>query len=364
MNQPINDTLYRWDNLRIEEINIPISPVKLISDLPLDVKGNKFVEDSRQIVSNIVNMRDSRLLVITGPCSIHNRYEAIEYAKKLKEVKDENPNLFIVMRTYFEKPRTTIWWKGLINDPDLDWSCDIDKWLFLARELLLEINKMWIPTAVEFLDTLTPQYFADLISWWAIWARTTESQEHRKLVSWLSMPVWFKNWTTWDVKVALDAIGAAKASHVFLSSNKSWQLATIKTSWNPDGHLILRWWSTWPNYKEEFIIDASIWIDKSNIDTGIIVDFSHANSSKDYKRQGVVAMDIAHQIESWDKKIVWVMIEGNLEEWAQSFTPWIDDKSKLKPWISITDWCIGWDINKKILWKLNNATWERNNKKH
>jgi len=361
MNQPKSDTFSLGDNLRIEEINEPITPIELIEKLPIKEEENNFIKNSRQTISDIVNMEDDRLLVITGPCSIHNTSEAIEYAKKLVNIKDEYPNLFIVMRTYFEKPRTTIWWKGLINDPDLDGSCNIDKWLYLARELLIEINKIWIPTSTEFLDTLTPQYFADLISWWAIWARTTESQEHRKLVSWLSMPVWFKNWTAWDIKVAIDAIWAAKSSHVFLSVNKSWQLATIKTSWNPDGHLILRWWSAWPNYKEEHIIDASINLDKSLIKTGIIVDFSHANSSKNHKKQGIVASNISKQIRNWEKRIVWVMIEWNLHEWAQSYTPWIDDKSKLKHWVSITDECVNWKMNNKILWLLNEAVDVRNN---
>jgi len=361
MNQPVNDTLSSWDNLRIEEINEPITPIKLIYDLPLDKNINDFVEKSRCTVSDIVNMNDDRLLVITWPCSIHNRDEAIEYAKKLVEIKENNPNLFIVMRTYFEKPRTTLWWKGLVNDPDLDWTCNIDKWLYLARELLIEINKMWIPTSTEFLDTLTPQYFADLISWWAIWARTTESQEHRKLVSWLSMPVGFKNWTTWDIKIAIDAIWASKSSHIFLWANKEGKIATMKTSWNPDWHIILRWWSGGPNYKEEYIIDATICLNNAWINTGIIVDFSHANSEKDHKRQWVVAQNISNQIKAWDTRIVWVMIEWNLQEWAQSYTPWIDDKSKLKQWVSITDKCVGWKINNKILSLLNNAVGIRNN---
>jgi 3-deoxy-7-phosphoheptulonate synthase len=274
--------------------------------------------------------------------------------------------LFIVMRTYFEKPRTTTWWKWLINDPDLDGSCNIDKWLRLARELLLEINKIWIPTAIEFLDNISPQYFADLISWWAIWARTTESQLHRELTSWLSMPVWFKNWTTWDVKVALDAITAAKSSHIFLWATKLWKTAIIETSWNEDSHLILRWWSSGPNYKEEHIIDASVRIDEAWISTGIIVDLSHANSLKDHKRQFMVWHDIAKQIESWDEKIVWVMIEWNLQEWFQSYTPWKDNKQDLKPWVSITDKCVDWKTNEEILSRLNNAmneriTWKKSN---
>jgi len=362
MNQPKCDTISSGDNLRIEETNEPVSPIELINKFPLNQDIEEFICYSRNIISDIVNFRDSRLLVVTWPCSIHNTSEAIEYAKKLVEVKKDYPNLFIVMRTYFEKPRTTVWWKGLINDPDLDGRCNIDKWLYLARELLLEINKMWIPTAVEFLDTLTPQYFADLISWWAIWARTTESQEHRKLVSWLSMPVGFKNWTTWNVKVAIDAINAAKSSHMFLGVNKTWKMATMKTSWNPDGHLILRWWSNGPNYKEEYIIDASLRLNDSKVDTGIIVDLSHANSLKDHKKQFIVWHNIAKQIEDWDEKIVWVMIEWNLKEWAQSYTPGIDNMDDLKSWVSITDKCVDWEINKRILSRLNDSMNERINK--
>lgn len=362
MNQPINDTLSIVDDTRVDEISEIITPKELIWKYPLDEEIVQFIDLSRKSVSNIINLTDPRLLVITWPCSIHNADEALEYAELLKKIQKNNHHLFLVMRTYFEKPRTTIWWKWLINDPHLDDSCDIKAWLEIARSLLLKINKMWIPTAVEFLDTITPQYIRDLVTWWAIWARTTESQEHRKLVSWLSMPVWFKNWTSWDIQIAIDAIKSASCSHTFLWTTKDWKVARIKTTWNPDWHIILRWWSSWPNYSKEHISEITDKLTKSWITTWIVVDFSHANSGKKHENQPIVCEDVARQIEDWNKKIVWVMIEWNINAWNQSFTPGKDDKSKIKPWVSITDACVDWETNMKMIDRLNIASKLRNQK--
>jgi 3-deoxy-7-phosphoheptulonate synthase len=348
------------DNSRVIQVEQMISPRELIDRYSLTPQIWQFVEMSRKITSDIINLNDPRLLVITWPCSIHNVDEALEYAEFLRKIKDENPHLFLVMRTYFEKPRTTVWWKGLINDPYLDDSCDIEEGLRRSRELLLKINEMWIPTAVEFLDTITPQYFADLVTWWAIWARTTESQEHRKLVSWLSMPVWFKNWTTWDIQIAVDAIWAANWSHSFIWVTKDWNAALIRTKWNPDWHVILRWWSTWPNYDEKSISEVIWKLDKAWIHNWIIIDASHANSNKNHNNQPKVSMDVTKQISNWNRRIVWIMIEWNLNPWNQKFTPWETDISTLKPWVSITDACVDLGTNNNMIQELNNAVWIRN----
>ncbi len=353
MNQPRNDTLSVVDDKRIDEITEIMTPKELVESLPLDEKTADFIELSRNATSNIIHLNDPRLLVITWPCSIHNPDEALEFAELLKWIQEKNPHLFLVMRTYFEKPRTTVGWKWLLNDPHLDDSCDINSGLKIARELLLKINKMWIPTAVEFLDTITPQYIGDLVTWWAIWARTTESQEHRKLVSGLSMPVWFKNWTTWDLQIAVDAIKSARWKHSFLSVTKWWTVAQVRTAGNPDWHIILRGWANWTNYDSKSIEETSQKLDKAWIKTGIVVDFSHANSSKDHRNQPKVCNDIAAQIEAWSKRIVWVMIESNLNEWNQSLS------DNLLHWVSITDACVNWQINDEMLDILNTSAWKR-----
>lgn len=357
MNQPINDTLSSVDDRRIENIEKIISPKELVTQYPLDEATEQFVELSRTAVSNIINLQDDRLLVVTWPCSIHNPEEALEYAQLLQSIKEENPHLFLVMRTYFEKPRTTVGWKGLLNDPYLDDSCDINAWLQIARDLLLKINKMWIPTAVEFLDTITPQYIWDLVTWWAIWARTTESQEHRKLVSWLSMPVGFKNGTTGDLQIAIDAIKASKWKHTFLSVTKWWEVAKVTTSWNPDGHIILRWGATGPNYSTEHIQNTTHILKGSMIRTGVVVDASHGNSLKNHDNQPLVSAEVARQIAAWNKKIVWIMIEWYLKAGNQ---PLSDD---LKPGVSVTDACVDWDTNRQMINELNKAVEVRNTKK-
>lgn len=353
MNQPKKDTLSVVDDTRISEITEIITPKELVESLPLDEKTAEFIKLSRNATSNIIHLNDPRLLVITGPCSIHNTEEALEFAKLLKWVQEKNPHLFLVMRTYFEKPRTTVGWKWLINDPNMDESFDISSGLKIARKLLLKINEMWIPTAVEFLDNISPQYLADLVTWWAIWARTTESQIHRELASGLSMPIWFKNGTAWNTQVAIDAIKASKWKHTFLSVSKLWATSIVKTWWNPDWHIILRGWTNWTNYDAWCIEETSAKLDKAWVKTGIVVDFSHANSNKDYRNQPIVCEDVAAQIEAWSKRIVWVMIESNLNEWNQSLS------DELLPWVSVTDACVNWQTNNEMLNRLNTATWKR-----
>ena len=358
----VNDKLSIIDDTNIEEVWEIIPPIKIIDKLPLTPKIANFIQESRQTISDIIHLKDHRVMVVVGPCSIHNPLEALEYAKKLKEIEDNFPNLYIVMRTYFEKPRTHIGWKWLINDPNLDWSFDIETWLETARKLLLEINEMWIPTATEFLDTISPQYIADLISWWAIWARTTESQLHRELASGLSAPIWFKNWTDWWISVAINAIKASSKSHHFLWTTKEWRTALIKTTWNKNLHTILRWWEWIINYNKESVDAISLELDNQWIQSGIMIDVSHANSNKDYRNQPKVSSEVAKQISDWNKKIMSLMIESNTNEWNQSFDPLKNDKTKLQKWISITDSCVSFETTIQMLEELEKATASRNKK--
>ena len=337
-----------------------ITAQELINKYSLTESDVNFVTQSRKVISDIIHRKDKRLLVITGPCSIHHPEEALRIAENLKEIQQANPHLYIVMRTYFEKPRTTVGWKGLLNDPDLDGSCDVEKGLDMGRELLLKINKIWIPTAVEFLDTITPHYIADLIHYGAIGARTTESQEHRKLVSALSMPVGFKNGTKWNVDIAIDAIGAASKPHTFPGATKDGKIAKITTRWNPDGHVILRGGSNGPNYDASHVDPILETLEGKSVDSGIVIDFSHANSLKDHKNQPKVCENVAKQIAAWNKKIVGVMIEANLEEGAQKFTPGKDNPADIKAGVSITDACVSLETNESMLRELNEATKVRN----
>lgn len=344
----------------MKKIKTPVLVKKRL--LPTEETINN-IKKYREITTNIIHKIDERLLVVVWPCSIHDTEEALVYAKKLKRVKEKFPNLFIVMRSYFEKPRTTIWWKWLINDPYLDWSFDIEKWLKKARKLLLEINKMWLPTSTEFLDTISPKYLSDLITWWAIWARTTESQVHRELASSLDSIIWFKNWTTWDIQIAIDAIKSSNNSHCFLWINEKWKIDIINTIWNKSCHIILRWWKNGPNYDKDSIDETSKKLKKEWINTWIMIDVSHANSNKKPENQPIIIKNIAEQIKSWNKEIIWVMIESNIYAWSQSFTPWKDKACDLKYWISITDWCISFEETKKVLDILNKAVEKRKEKK-
>ena len=351
------------DNGNIMDVQEIIAPKILIDQMPLDEQTADFIATSREIISNIIHLKDDRLLVITGPCSIHNPKEALQIAEDLKVLQEENPHLYIVMRTYFEKPRTTVGWKWLLSDPHLDGRDDIEEWLKQGRKLLMDINKMWIPTAVEFLDTITPQYIADLVHWGAIWARTTESQERRKLVSGLSMPVGFKNGTKWNTDIALDAIESSSASHRFLWATKEWRIAQITTKWNPDGHVILRGGSNGPNYEKSHIDALLNEQMKRWLDVWIIIDASHANSGKKHENQPVVCESVARQVAHGNQRIIWVMIEANINEWKQSHTPWVDNPEDIKPWVSITDACVSLETNREMLSWLGQAAERRSQMK-
>jgi len=302
----------------------------------------------RNAIHNILNNKDSRLLVIIGPCSIHDPEAALAYADKLVSLREKyKDQLEIVMRVYFEKPRTTVGWKGLINDPLLDNSCRINEGLRIARQLLVQINEKGLPTAGEYLDMITPQYIADLMSWGAIGARTTESQVHRELASGLSCPVGFKNGTDGSIKVAVDAIGAASSPHHFLSVTKFGHSAIVQTTGNNDCHVILRGGKE-PNYDAENIALVTEQLKKSNLNQKVMVDFSHANSQKKFKQQLIVCDDICQQIKQGNKDIFGVMVESFIEEGNQKL---VNGKAKIFGQ-SITDACIGWEDTKLLLEKL------------
>jgi 3-deoxy-7-phosphoheptulonate synthase len=293
--------------------------------------------------------KDDRLLVIMGPCSIHDPLAAVEYARRLKAQRDRyKDTLEIVMRVYFEKPRTTVGWKGLINDPYLDESFRIDEGLRIGRQLLLEINRLGMPAGSEFLDVISPQYLGDLIAWGAIGARTTESQVHRELASGLSAPIGFKNGTDGNIRIAIDAIQAAQRPHHFLSVHKNGQVAIVETRGNADCHVILRGGKA-PNYDTAHVAAACQEIEAAKLDCRLMIDCSHANSSKQHERQIDVARDIAQQIGGGTRCIFGVMVESHLVAGAQKFSAGKDDPGKLVYGQSITDACIGWDDSLKVL---------------
>jgi 3-deoxy-7-phosphoheptulonate synthase len=313
------------------------------------------VVDTRQRIKNIIAGKDRRLLVIIGPCSIHDPVAAIEYAHKLRMERDKYADtLEIVMRVYFEKPRTTVGWKGLINDPGLDESFRIDDGLSIARQLLTDINKIGLPAGGEFLDVISPQYIGDLISWGAIGARTTESQVHRELASGLSAPIGFKNGTDGNIRIAADAILSAARSHHFLSVHKNGQVSIVETTGNKDCHVILRGGKQ-PNYDAASVAAVCSELETAKLSPRLMVDCSHANSSKKHERQLDVARDIAGQISSGSTSIFGVMVESHLQAGAQKFTAGKDDASQLIYGQSITDACIGWDDSQQVLEILSAA---------
>ncbi|WP_034943584.1 3-deoxy-7-phosphoheptulonate synthase AroG [Erwinia oleae] len=347
--------MYKNDDLRIKEIKELLPPVALLEKYPATETAAKTVSDARQAIHHILNKRDDRLLVVIGPCSIHDIKAASEYAARLMALREAlSDSLEIVMRVYFEKPRTTVGWKGLINDPMMDGSFQINDGLRIARKLLLEINDTGMPTAGEFLDMITPQYLADLMSWGAIGARTTESQVHRELSSGLSCPVGFKNGTDGTIKVAIDAINAASAPHCFLSVTKYGHSAIVETSGNGDCHIILRGGKE-PNYSAEHVSAVKEGLEKAGLEAQIMIDFSHANSSKQFKKQMVVAEDVAQQIARGDKSIIGVMIESHLVEGNQS----LESGEPLVYGKSVTDACIGWEDTEKVLRQLAQAVQAR-----
>jgi 3-deoxy-7-phosphoheptulonate synthase len=339
----------RIDDLRIQWTKVVLPPVFLEEDLPATEASTATVFNARTDISAILNRRDPRLLVLAGPCSIHDPVAAREYAGLLKgAIKEFARDLYIVMRVYFEKPRTTVGWKGLINDPHLDQSYKINDGLRLARHLLLDLAEMGVPTGTEFLDMISPQYIAGLVSWGAIGARTTESQLHRELASGISCPVGFKNATSGDVQVAIDAIQSAAHSHTFLGHSKHGQSAIFVTTGNPECHIILRGGRKTVNYTAECVADTGAKMEKTGIPPRIMIDFSHDNSNKDYRRQSIVCHDVAAQIAAGDRRIMGVMIESNLVAGAQSLIP----GSPLRYGQSVTDGCIDWAETQELFKEL------------
>ena len=347
----------RIDDVRIETIEEVITPEQLMREIPINTSVKRLVFLSRNTVSSILRRKDKRLLVIVGPCSIHDTRSALEYAEKLALLsKLHTKNLEIIMRVYFEKPRTTIGWKGLINDPDLDASNNINKGLKLARKLLLDISDLGLPAATEFLDPITPQYIGDLISWGAIGARTTESQIHRQLASGLSAPIGFKNSTDGSVQVAIDAIRSASNSHRFLSVTKKGNSAIVSTSGNKDCHIIHRGGVNGTNYAKEYVATTEELLRKNDIDTGIMIDLSHANSNKNFKDQISAGASVGRQISEGNTNIVGIMIESNLIEGNQSIT---GDPNSLTYGQSITDACLGWDATSNLIDHIGRAVEQR-----
>jgi 3-deoxy-7-phosphoheptulonate synthase len=348
------------DDQRIHNITVLPPPEHLIRFFPIAGTAiEKLISQTRSKIRNLIHGKDDRLLVIIGPCSIHDPRAALEYCQRLlAERKRFSGELEIVMRVYFEKPRTTVGWKGLINDPYLDESFRIEEGLRIARQVLMEINRMGMPAGSEFLDVISPQYIADLISWGAIGARTTESQVHRELASGLSAPIGFKNGTDGNIRIATDAIQAARRSHHFLSVHKNGQVAIVETNGNKDCHVILRGGKE-PNYEAKFVDAACAELEAAKLPATLMVDLSHANSSKQHERQITVADDVAKQIESGSRHIFGVMIESHLTGGAQKFTPGKDDASALEYGKSITDACINWDDSVKVLERLAQAVKKR-----
>jgi 3-deoxy-7-phosphoheptulonate synthase len=351
--------MFQTDDVRINKSKELLPPVAVLEKFPATESASSTTFRSREAISNILKGDDDRLLVIIGPCSIHDPEAAIEYGKRLKVLRDElGDRLEVVMRVYFEKPRTTVGWKGLINDPYLNDTFKINDGLRMGRKLLLDLTDMGMPTASEFLDMITPQYVADLISWGAIGARTTESQVHRELASGISCPVGFKNGTDGNIKIASDAIRSASASHHFLSVTKYGHSAIIETAGNPDCHIILRGGKE-PNYSADHVGAIKQELEASGLPQKVMIDFSHANSSKQYQRQMVVAEDVAGQISGGEDSIFGVMIESHLVEGRQDLVA----GETLTYGQSITDACIGWDDTEKVLRQLADAVAKRRNNK-
>jgi 3-deoxy-7-phosphoheptulonate synthase len=340
------------DDLRIKWTKVLLPPAFLEEELPTSDKASTSVHQFREEITNILDGRDSRLLVVVGPCSIHDTRAALEYARLLKAAEDElSGELRLVMRVYFEKPRTTIGWKGLINDPHLDESYKINDGLRLARHLLLDLAELGVPAGTEFLDMVTPQYLAGLVSWGAIGARTTESQVHRQLVSGLSCPVGLKNGTSGNVQIAIEAVQSAAHPHSFLGHTKYGQSAIFSTSGNPNCHVILRGGRTTVNYDSESVAQVSALLEKAKLVARVMIDCSHANSNKDYRRQGTVCRDVAAQIAKGNRNIIGLMLESNLVAGAQKL---VDGQAPTYGQ-SITDACIGWDETLTLLRELSAA---------
>ena len=351
--------LTRVDGVRIRAVRPLITPALLQDGLPAPEAAQALVADSRAAISRVLHGQDDRLVVVVGPCSIHDHEQALDYARRLKVEADRlQRDLLVVMRVYFEKPRTTVGWKGFINDPRMDGSYAINEGLRMARRLMLEIAQIGLPMGVEYLDLLSPQFISDLVSWGAIGARTTESQSHRQLASGLSCPVGFKNSTEGGVKVAVDALVAARTPHAFLGLTKMGQAAIFETRGNDDGHVILRGGKT-PNYGAADVQAACALLKAAGLREQVMIDCSHANSSKQHARQIVVAAEVGAQIAAGDARIIGVMIESHLEEGRQDIMP----GQPLKRGVSVTDACIGFAQTVPVLEGLALAVRQRREKK-
>ncbi|MDD1780647.1 3-deoxy-7-phosphoheptulonate synthase [Enterovibrio sp. ZSDZ35] len=350
----------KTDELRTQPVDTLPTPAEVEAAFPITDNVAEHVALARKQAEDILTGRDDRLLVVVGPCSIHDPKAGLDYAARLKTFADQHKDtLHVVMRTYFEKPRTVVGWKGMINDPDLDGSCKLQEGLFKARQFLLEVNKLGMPTATEFLDMITGQYIADLVTWGAIGARTTESQIHREMASALSCPVGFKNGTDGNIKIAIDAIRSSQTSHLFCSPNKQGQMTIYRTSGNPHGHVILRGGHQ-PNYHREDVVNAAENLASFNLFPRLVVDFSHANCEKQHRRQLDVAADICQQIVDGDIYIAGIMAESFITEGNQAV-----DKDKIEALTygqSITDPCLSWEDTETMLKMLSDAVSQRNGK--
>ena len=350
------DKTSQTDDERIKDITVLPPPEHLIRFFPIQgTPVESLITDTRKSIHNIMAGTDDRLLVVIGPCSIHDPAAALDYAGRLVEQRKKYAGtLEIVMRVYFEKPRTTVGWKGLINDPYLDETFRIDEGLRIARQLLIDINRLGLPAGSEFLDVISPQYIGDLIAWGAIGARTTESQVHRELASGLSAPIGFKNGTDGNIRIATDAIQSASRGHHFLSVHKNGQVAVVQTNGNPDCHVILRGGKA-PNYDAASVTAACKELAAAKLPGTLMVDCSHANSSKQHEKQLDVARDIAGQVSGGSKQVFGLMVESHLNPGAQKFTPGKDDAKALEYGKSITDACLSWGDSLELLEVLSKA---------
>jgi 3-deoxy-7-phosphoheptulonate synthase len=344
--------LFATDDVRIENLRPLIPPAILMEELPLDAAQEKSVAAARAEIGDVLAGKDDRLLLVVGPCSVHDTQAALDYARRLKVVRDRHrDDLVIVMRTYFEKPRTTVGWKGLINDPDLDDTFSINRGLRITRAFLRDVVALGVPTATEFLDPITPQFLADLVAWGAIGARTTESQVHRELASGLSMPVGFKNGTAGGIQIAVDAVRSAASPHHFLSVTKQGVAAIVSTRGNPQCHVILRGGASGPNFSKEHVSEAVQALERARLRPVVMVDCSHANSGKDPARQPTVLRDVAARVKSGDQSVFGLMLESFLVQGRQDTAP----GKALVYGQSVTDACLGWDETEPLVAELAEA---------
>lgn len=343
------NTVFNQDslhNVNICDEKVLLTPKGLKQEFPLPEHLRKQIEESRKVISDIIHKRDKRQLIVIGPCSIHDPVSALEYARKLKVLADEvSDKLYIVMRVYFEKPRTTVGWKGLINDPNLNGTFDVEKGLRIARKLLLDLAELGLPLATEALDPISPQYLADLFSWSAIGARTTESQTHREMASGLSMAVGFKNGTDGNLGVAINAMQASAMGHSFIGINQQGQVTVLQTKGNPDGHVILRGGKS-PNFEAQYVQECEQALRKAGLPEAIMIDCSHGNSNKDYRRQPLVAENVLQQLVAGNQSIIGLMIESHLFAGNQSSEQPFE---QMQYGVSITDACIDWQTTETLL---------------